>query len=62
VIRSVLRISRVISDHHQDIATDTDWRPGAMQIELKEIRKYFGNVKDRLIEDFNQQTGLIGQV
>jgi hypothetical protein len=33
-----------------------------MQIELKEIGKYFGNVKDRLIEDFNQQTGLIGQV
>jgi hypothetical protein len=30
-----------------------------MKIELKEIRKYFGNVKDRLIEDFNQQRGLL---
>ena len=33
-----------------------------MQIELKERHKYFGNVKDPLIEDFNQQTGLIGQL
>jgi len=33
-----------------------------MQIELKERRNYFGNVKDPLIEDFNQQTGLIGQL
>ena len=33
-----------------------------MQIEFKERRKYFSNVKDPLIEDFNQQTELIGQL
>jgi hypothetical protein len=33
-----------------------------MQIEHKERCKYFGNVKDPLIEDFNQQTRLIGQL
>jgi hypothetical protein len=31
-----------------------------MQIEIKEVHNYSHNIKDQLIEDINQQMGLMG--